>query len=302
MWGGVGWGGWGFVVFQLRGGGGDAQAPPRTGNTMPPPLPPPLYARAAANARPTDPLAVRRLLGELVGVSPRCLPPLTPCLALLAAQRWWTHTQSWPAFTCRSPMCVRACCMRACGGLHCAPLQRRPPLCLLQCGPASVEALTTLVAAHLDQLTLGFAYGHFSGAAVPCIDLDGRGFASQEILEELASQNELRWGGRGAGLRSAGLQRSPTTHTPSPPPPSPHPAAATRSSGGSPRATTARPRCCSWCRGLTASSPRATGCRWGSSARSSPCWQRCRRSSWGRRWRSWGGWSASRAACTTITR
>jgi hypothetical protein len=36
-----------------------------------------------------------------------------------------------------------------------------------------------------------FAYGHANGAGASIWDLGGRGFASQELLEELASASDL---------------------------------------------------------------------------------------------------------------
>jgi hypothetical protein len=56
---------------------------------------------------------------------------------------------------------------------------------------SAAQALISLVAAEERYFPLGFAYGHVRDAAVSVADLAGRGFASQEILEELAARDEL---------------------------------------------------------------------------------------------------------------
>lgn len=56
-----------------------------------------------------------------------------------------------------------------------------------------------LVAADPSYFPLGLAYGHCSGVAPSLLDLDGRGFASQEIIEELASRSDLSARVRGRG-------------------------------------------------------------------------------------------------------
>ena len=56
---------------------------------------------------------------------------------------------------------------------------------------ASIDALVTLVAENPLYFPLGFAYGHLPGYAVSFPEQTGRGFAAQQILEELASRKEL---------------------------------------------------------------------------------------------------------------
>ena len=48
-----------------------------------------------------------------------------------------------------------------------------------------------IVSANEAYFPLGYAHGHVRDAAVSVPDLAGRGFANQEILEELASRGEL---------------------------------------------------------------------------------------------------------------
>ncbi|GAB4820000.1 hypothetical protein N2152v2_007046 [Parachlorella kessleri] len=56
---------------------------------------------------------------------------------------------------------------------------------------AAVSALARLVAEHSTYFPLGFAYGHLSGLGINFPDQNGRGFASQQILEELQARKEL---------------------------------------------------------------------------------------------------------------
>ncbi|KAL4424856.1 hypothetical protein ABPG77_011106 [Micractinium sp. CCAP 211/92] len=56
---------------------------------------------------------------------------------------------------------------------------------------SAAQALISLVAREERYFPLGFAYGHLRDAAVSVFDLAGRGFASQEILEELAARNAM---------------------------------------------------------------------------------------------------------------
>lgn len=48
-----------------------------------------------------------------------------------------------------------------------------------------------LVAGNPVYFPLGFAYGHLPGHAVSFADQMGRGFAAQQLLEELAARKEL---------------------------------------------------------------------------------------------------------------
>ncbi|KAL4421350.1 hypothetical protein ABPG75_010641 [Micractinium tetrahymenae] len=56
---------------------------------------------------------------------------------------------------------------------------------------SAAQALISLVTREEGSFPLGFAYGHLRDAAVSVFDLAGRGFASQEILEELAARNAM---------------------------------------------------------------------------------------------------------------
>lgn len=57
--------------------------------------------------------------------------------------------------------------------------------------PANVDALCSLVNQQPIYLPLGFAFGNVSGTTVTFPDLMGRGFAAQQLLEELAAKKEL---------------------------------------------------------------------------------------------------------------
>ena len=57
--------------------------------------------------------------------------------------------------------------------------------------PSGIDALCALVAAHPRSFPLGFAYGHLSGKSVGFFDARGRGFASQQIVEEFAARKDL---------------------------------------------------------------------------------------------------------------
>ena len=57
--------------------------------------------------------------------------------------------------------------------------------------PASIDALCRLVSEHPEYFPLGFAYGGVSGRAVSWLDARGRGFASQQLVEELAAMRDL---------------------------------------------------------------------------------------------------------------
>ncbi|KAG7667612.1 hypothetical protein Ndes2437B_g07624 [Nannochloris sp. 'desiccata'] len=57
--------------------------------------------------------------------------------------------------------------------------------------PCGVDSLCRLVAENEDKFPLGFAYGHLSGRAVGFLDARGRGFASQQIVEEFAARKDL---------------------------------------------------------------------------------------------------------------
>jgi hypothetical protein len=57
--------------------------------------------------------------------------------------------------------------------------------------PCGVDSLCRLVAENGEKFPLGFAYGHLSGRAVGFIDARGRGFASQQIVEEFAARKDL---------------------------------------------------------------------------------------------------------------
>jgi hypothetical protein len=78
--------------------------------------------------------------------------------------------------------------------------------------PASIDALTRLVASNPDFFPLGFAYGHLSGVGAGLADLSGRGFASQQLVEELGARKNLsdkvvklleQGGQRGGGVNVA---------------------------------------------------------------------------------------------------
>eukprot|EP00887_Chlorella_sp_A99_P004784 scaffold4.g4784.t1 len=56
---------------------------------------------------------------------------------------------------------------------------------------SSVDAIVRLVTQAEAYFPLGFCYGHVAGAGVSILDLGGRGFASQELLEELAARSDL---------------------------------------------------------------------------------------------------------------
>eukprot|EP00798_Chlamydomonas_sp_ICE-L_P026400 gene26400-17497_t len=57
--------------------------------------------------------------------------------------------------------------------------------------PSSVEALVRLTNANSQHLALGFAYGHLRNKAVAVMAHEGRGFAAQQLLEELSAQKRL---------------------------------------------------------------------------------------------------------------
>jgi hypothetical protein len=57
--------------------------------------------------------------------------------------------------------------------------------------PCGVDSLCRLVAEHREAFPLGFAYGHLSGRAVGFLDSRGRGFASQQVVEEFAARKDL---------------------------------------------------------------------------------------------------------------
>lgn len=57
--------------------------------------------------------------------------------------------------------------------------------------PAGIDALCRMVAEHGDSFPLGFAYGHLSGRSVAFLDAGGRGFASQQLVEEFAARKDL---------------------------------------------------------------------------------------------------------------
>lgn len=57
--------------------------------------------------------------------------------------------------------------------------------------PANVDALCALVNHQPIYLPLGFAFGNVSGTTAAFADLQGRGFAAQQLLEELAAKKEL---------------------------------------------------------------------------------------------------------------
>ena len=59
------------------------------------------------------------------------------------------------------------------------------------CASSAVDALCRLVDTHQRYFPLGFAYGHLSGVGLSALDLSGRGFASQQIVEELAARSKL---------------------------------------------------------------------------------------------------------------
>jgi len=59
------------------------------------------------------------------------------------------------------------------------------------CCATCVESLTMLVSQRPDIFPLGFAYGHVPGYAVSSIAMTGRGFASQQIVEEFQARAEL---------------------------------------------------------------------------------------------------------------
>jgi len=56
---------------------------------------------------------------------------------------------------------------------------------------SAAQALISLLVEEEPYFPLGFAYGHLRDAAVSVFDLAGRGFANQEILEELAARKEM---------------------------------------------------------------------------------------------------------------
>ncbi|KAL4530439.1 hypothetical protein Ndes2437B_g03934 [Nannochloris sp. 'desiccata'] len=57
--------------------------------------------------------------------------------------------------------------------------------------PAGVDALCRLVAEYPSYFPLGFCYGHVSGRAVTWLDAKGRGFATQQLVEEFAARKNL---------------------------------------------------------------------------------------------------------------
>lgn len=57
--------------------------------------------------------------------------------------------------------------------------------------PANVDALCALVNQQPVYLPLGFAFGNVSGTTAAFADMQGRGFAAQQLLEELAAKKEL---------------------------------------------------------------------------------------------------------------
>jgi len=59
------------------------------------------------------------------------------------------------------------------------------------CASSAVDALCRLVDTYQRYFPLGFAYGHLSGVGLSALDLSGRGFASQQIVEELAARSKL---------------------------------------------------------------------------------------------------------------
>ena len=59
------------------------------------------------------------------------------------------------------------------------------------CCTTCIESLTLLVSQRPDIFPLGFAYGHVAGFSVSSINMRGRGFASQQIVEEFQARAEL---------------------------------------------------------------------------------------------------------------
>ncbi|QDZ22819.1 C2 domain-containing protein [Chloropicon primus] len=59
------------------------------------------------------------------------------------------------------------------------------------CCTACLESLTMLVSQRPDIFPLGFAYGHVPGFSVSSLVMRGRGFASQQIVEEFQARAEL---------------------------------------------------------------------------------------------------------------
>lgn len=59
------------------------------------------------------------------------------------------------------------------------------------CASSAIDALCRLVDTYQRYFPLGFAYGHLSGVGLSALDLSGRGFASQQIVEELAARSKL---------------------------------------------------------------------------------------------------------------
>lgn len=57
--------------------------------------------------------------------------------------------------------------------------------------PAGIDSLCQLVSEHPEYFPLGFAYGAVSGQAVTWLDAKGRGFANQQMVEELAARKDL---------------------------------------------------------------------------------------------------------------
>jgi hypothetical protein len=57
--------------------------------------------------------------------------------------------------------------------------------------PAGVDALCRLVAEYPSYFPLGFCYGHVSGRALTWLDAKGRGFATQQLVEEFAARKDL---------------------------------------------------------------------------------------------------------------
>ncbi len=56
---------------------------------------------------------------------------------------------------------------------------------------ASVQALVQLVNDNPAYLPLGFAYGHLRDRVLPYINIGGRGFAGQEVMEEFQAKQDL---------------------------------------------------------------------------------------------------------------
>eukprot|EP00873_Tetraselmis_striata_P004735 jgi/Tetstr1/424999/TSEL_015467.t2 len=59
------------------------------------------------------------------------------------------------------------------------------------CSTACCDALTQLVNKHPEMFPLGFAYGHVPSVSLGYVSQTGRGFAAQQLLEELAAREAL---------------------------------------------------------------------------------------------------------------